>query len=99
MKHTLTAFGISLLLLSTPAVAFAQTATPSATPEMQTSQSDFAKDVGDGEKEVANDQTAQENQKGVQQNETIEVGEQEHERSGDEDIDQQEKTDLQESGD
>jgi len=76
MKNTLTALGISFLLLATPTVVFAQTATPSATPGAQVGQqSDFAKDVNDGEKDVVNDTSAQENQKNVQENENIEIGE------------------------
>src|SRR5258708_4589716 len=86
-----------IVLLSLVSVVHAQSPAPStSTPSTQTVQSDFAKDLQDGQQATANDQQAQQNQNDEKNNENIGVEEQGQVQNGQQEVNQQ---DLGESQD
>lgn len=86
-----------IVLLSVTTLVHAQTVVLSPSPTSTTVQSDFAKDLQDGEQSTANDQQAQQNQKDAKDSEQVGVNEQGQFENGQRGIDQQDLTESQDN--
>ncbi len=90
LSKTLAIALTSFLILASPAFAQSATTTIVPTPEPGKVESDFAKDVREGTQSIKNDNNAQNNQKGIDENE-VDEGQQENENVHvDNEIDQSE---------